>query len=68
MRREGLFPATFMETCEQTVKHREEALAYLQDAFAEKGLSLPRFVEKRLDTLGSEAEDLVLDLLNGGRS
>lgn len=68
MRREGLFPATFMETCGQTVKHREEALAYLQDAFAEKGLSLPRFVEKRLDTLGSEAEDLVLDLLNGGRS
>lgn len=68
LRREGLFPATFMETCAREAHDREAQLAYLQDAFAEKGFSLPRFVEKRLDDLGTEAEDMVLDLLSGGRS
>ena len=64
---EGLFPATFMRAYEQVSADREAELSYLQDAFAEKGLSLPRFVEKRLDEIGAEAEDVVLDMLNGGR-
>lgn len=68
LRREGLFPATFMKACEHVSADREAELAYLQDAFAERGLSLPRFVEKRLDEIGTEAEDIVLDMLNGGRS
>lgn len=62
---EGLFPAVFMDTCARHAVDAEDEIAYLEKAFLDKGIDMPRSIERKLGRLDAEAEDLVLDLLGG---
>ena len=64
LRKEALFPAVFMQAADALRKNTEEEIAYLQDEFIKKNLKLSHKLEKNVDLLSKEAEDLVLDLLN----
>ncbi|MEQ3363496.1 metallophosphoesterase family protein [Raoultibacter massiliensis] len=63
---EGLFPAVLMQVAHSQKENAEESLLYLQDEFMKKNLTVPRSVERSLDKLADEAENLVLDLLGQG--
>ncbi|MEG0323207.1 MAG: DNA repair exonuclease [Raoultibacter sp.] len=63
---EGLFPAVLMQVSNSQRMQTEESLAFLQDEFLKKNLTLPRSVERKIDRLSREAENLVLDLLGQG--
>lgn len=65
---EGLFPAVFMTAVEHAMADPDQELAFLQREFAQRGFSLPRSLEHELPELTTEAESLVLDMLNGGRA
>ena len=66
LRREGLFPAVFLQAAEALRADRDEEIAYLQEEFVKKNIQLPSAYARRVDGLAEEAEDLVLDLLNQG--
>ena len=60
---EGLFPAVLLQVACSQRENEEETLAYLQDEFLKKNLTVSRSVERSLGKLAGEAENLVLDLL-----
>mgnify|MGYP006939838207 CR=1 FL=1 len=66
LRREGLFPAVFLQASEAVRSDRDEAIAYVQEEFLKKNIQLPSAYAKRIDRLAEEAESLVLDLLSRG--
>ena len=63
---EGLFPAVFLQTCEQNEADRPREIAYLQQAFIDKGIGISSISEKTLKKMERRAEALVLDLLAEG--
>lgn len=66
--REGLFPAVLMRTARAHRGNVADEVAYLQEEFMRKGMSLPASCVKRVDDLAAEAENLVLDLLQRGEA
>ena len=62
----GLFPAALINAASREASVREDQLAYLQSEFSQRGISLPRGMDAKLDDLTAQAEDLVLSLLDGG--
>ncbi len=65
LRREGLFPAAFLQAAETQHENPSVCRAILQDEFLKLGMTLPARTERSVETLSSEAENLVLDLLLG---
>ncbi len=65
LKKEGLFPAVFMQVSSSFKDDRDEQVAYLQEEFLDYGMQLPKTCEKHIDELAEEAENLVLDLLSG---
>lgn len=65
LRAEGLFPSVFLNTARAHRQNIAGEVAYLQDEFMGRGLTLPPACVKTVDDLASQAEDLVLDLLQG---
>ncbi len=66
LRREGLFPAIFLQASDALRTNREEAIAYLQEEFLKKNIQLPSAYTRHVDELAADAENLVLDLLGKG--
>lgn len=66
LRREGLFPAVFLQAAGALREDAGEMEAYVQDGFLKKNLQLPSKYAESLPGLAKEAEDLVLDLLSRG--
>ena len=66
LRREGLFPAIFLQATDALRDNREEAIAYLQEEFLKKNIPLPSAYTRHIDDLAADAENLVLDLLGKG--
>ena len=65
LRREGLFPATFLQAAEAQRRNPALGRALLQDEFLKLGMTLPARTERAVEELSDEAEHLVLDLLLG---
>ncbi len=65
LRREGLFPATFLQAAEAQRRNPALGRALLQDEFLKLGMTLPARTERAVEELSNEAEHLVLDLLLG---
>ena len=65
LRREGLFPAVFMQAADLQRENPQMSKALLQDEFLKLGMTLPARTERSIETLSQEAEQLVLDLLLG---
>lgn len=63
--KEGLFPSVFLRNARAHRGNVADEVAYLQDEFLQKGLPLPASCVKSVDDLAAQAEDLVLDLLQG---
>lgn len=66
LRREGLFPAVFLQVADALRADSDEEVAYLQEEFLKKNVQLPSAFARRIDDLAADAENLVLDLLNRG--
>ncbi len=66
LRREGLFPAVFLQVAEAQRNDVDGEKAYLQDEFLKKNVQLPGSCFRAVDDLAVEAENLVLDLLSQG--
>lgn len=66
LRAEGLFPAVFLDTARAHRARVADEAAYLQEEFMGKGMTMPSSCVKNIDDLAFQAEDLVLDLLQGG--
>lgn len=66
LRREGLFPAVFLEASDALRANPDDEIAYLQEEFLKKNIQLPSAYTRRVDDLAQEAENLVLDLLSRG--
>lgn len=66
LRKEGLFPAVFLQVAEAQRSNPDEQIAYLQDEFLRKNVQLPSAYTRTIDQLAEEAENLVLDLLSQG--
>lgn len=65
LKEEGLFPAVFMQVSAGFREDANDEIAYLQDEFLKKNLSLPRSCEKDIEDIAKDAETLMLDLLIG---
>ena len=63
---ENLFPAVFLQACEQAASDRPREIAYLQQEFIDKGIGISSISDKTLRKMERRAEALVLDLLDGG--
>lgn len=63
LRREGLFPAVFLQVADAQRGNPDESIAFLQDEFLKKGIQLPSSYTRNVNELSQAAEDLVLDLL-----
>ena len=63
---EGLFPAVLMKTARAQRANVADEAAYLQEEFLQKGIALPAACVREIDALADQAENLVLDLLQGG--
>lgn len=63
LEKEGLFPAVYLATMRHQAEEKTSGLAYLEQRFAEQNLPIPH-VERHFEKLCSQAETLVLDLLN----
>lgn len=63
LRKEGLFPAVYLETMNDCRNEKDTVLLDLEKQFYQRDLSLPSSLETKYDELCSEAETLVLDLL-----
>ena len=66
LRREGLFPAVFLQVAEAQRADVEREAAYVQDEFLKKNVALPSSCVRAMEDLAEEAENLVLDLLSQG--
>ena len=66
LRAEGLFPAVLMQVAAAQRGNTEGTVAYLQEEFLARGLSLPTAVANEAEGLIGEAESLALELLGGG--
>lgn len=66
LRREGLFPAVFLQAAAAQRSDPDQAVAFLQDEFLAKNIQLPGSCVRSVAQLAAEAEDLVLDLLAQG--
>lgn len=66
LRREGLFPAVFLQVSDALRACPEEEIAYVQEEFLKKNLQLPKACAKHIDGLALDAQRLVLDLLGRG--
>ena len=66
LRREGLFPAVFLQVADAQRSNPDDEIAYLQEEFLAKGMQLPSACTRLVDDLSAEAENLVLDLLSQG--
>lgn len=66
LRREGLFPAVFLDVADAQRGNVKGEVAYLQDEFLKRNLSLPSSCIRHVDDLSADAENLVLDLLTQG--
>lgn len=66
LRREGLFPAVFMQVAEAQRGNAEGEVAYLQEEFLKKNIQMPGSCTRSVEDLSQEAENLVLDLLSQG--
>lgn len=66
LRREGLFPAVFLQVAGAQRSNPDEAIAFLQDEFIKKNIQLPGAYTRNIDAFAEEAENLVLDLLAQG--
>ena len=64
LRREGLFPAVFLQVAEAQRNNPDEEIAYLQEEFLKKNIQLPSSYARRINKLNRDAENIVLDLLN----
>jgi DNA repair exonuclease SbcCD nuclease subunit len=64
---EGLFPAVFLETCQENAADPAAEMAYLQQEFIDRGIGISDISEKALRKLERRAETLVLDLMGEGR-
>lgn len=63
LRREGLFPAVFLQVADAQRENRDDEIAYIQEEFLKKNIQLPSAYTRRIDDLASDAQNLVLDLL-----
>ncbi len=63
LRREGLFPAVFLQVADAQRRNSDESIAFLQDEFLKKNIQLPSAYTRNIDKLAESAENLVLDLL-----
>lgn len=63
LRREGLFPAVFLQVADAQRRNVDESVAFLQDEFLKKNIQLPSSYTRNVDKLSEAAENLVLDLL-----
>ncbi len=66
LRREGLFPAVFLQVADAQRENSDDAIAYIQEEFLKRNIQLPSAFTRRIDQLSDDAENLVLDLLNRG--
>lgn len=66
LRKEGLFPAVFLQVAEAQRENQEASIAYIQEEFLKKNIQLPSAFVRRIDELSHDAENMVLDLLNRG--
>lgn len=66
LRREGLFPAVFLQVAESQRANPDDEIAFIQDEFLRKNVQLPSSYTRSIDELAEEAENLVLDLLAQG--
>ncbi len=66
LRREGLFPAVFMQIAQAQQENLDSEVAFVQDAFLKKNVQLPASCLHDVKKLSEEAENYVLDLLSQG--
>lgn len=65
LRAEGMFASMVLAAADELRAHPQDAQAYLQEEFIARKLTMPRVSTSMLETLATEAEDLVLGLLVG---
>lgn len=65
LKKEGLFPATLLAISDAAQDNLADDMAFLQNAFIEKGITLTSISEKKLARMAEEAEALVFDALGG---
>ena len=65
MRDAGLFEGSLLRESSRVAADQQQAIAYLQQEFADRGLTLPAGIERSLDGLCAGAEDFALELLEG---
>jgi len=63
---EGLFPAVLLRQSATEQVDAPAAVTYLQNEFIQRNLALPGSCARDIGDLQHRAEDLLLDLLNGG--
>ena len=68
LKEKGLFEATLLRRSKALSKDEEATIAYLQDEFLARDLQVPGRCLNHISRLEKEAEQLVLDLLDGSRS
>lgn len=66
MSRAGLFPAALLSASSGEKADIAAQVAYVQEEFAKRGIVAPQGMERSIERLAVEAEDLVLSLLEGG--
>ncbi len=66
--RDGLFPAAVLRQSQAMASQPDAMRAFLQEEFLEKNISMPASCDSDVEGLRQQAEDLVLDLLEGDRS
>lgn len=62
----GLFVGAFMDAMSESRQGEEDLLAYLQQEFGQRGLTLPQGIEANMEELSHKAQDTVLSLLLKG--
>ncbi len=63
LRRERMFPATFLKTADALCADVDAVGVYVHDAFIARGLQVPGFSDEVLARMSDDARALVLDLL-----
>lgn len=64
LRKEGLFPSVFLQVADKQQADAPGEVAFLQDEYLARSLSLPADCVKDAPSLAASAQDLVLDLLS----
>ncbi|MGI6045378.1 MAG: metallophosphoesterase family protein [Eggerthellaceae bacterium] len=63
VRKEGMFPATFLTISDKMKENPQECLAYIQDLFAENNLRFDETYTEDFSDLLGDAQELILDKL-----